>query len=75
MTRFADPEVQAFARSLAHGRCGAVSERQGARLLWYPAINRERVPCDRAPFLTSGEAKVAAMQFREECRDQLGSVE
>lgn len=73
--RFSDPNMQAYVRDMARGRPGAAPERQAGGLVWYPTINSERFPCDRAPFPNQTQAKDAARDFKAKCNDELGEPE
>jgi hypothetical protein len=71
--RFIDPAKQNYLRDLARGRPGAASEMAYGRLGWWPTINGERIPDERAPFATQKGAKDAARDFKERCRAELAA--
>lgn len=73
--RFSDPGLQRFTRDCARGRPGAASERVRGELVWWPLINGDRFPADGAPFPNQTQAKDAAREFKQRCRDELGETE
>jgi len=77
--RFSDNGLQRFTLDCARGRPGAASERHAGGLVWWPTINcgstSERIPTDDAPFPTQTQAKDAAREFKQRCRDELGETE
>lgn len=75
--RYSNPAQQRFLEDIARGKCSAVSRGSGAVSRYFPTVNGEIVTVLGAPeegFACYGDAKNAAIRYRESCREALAQA-